>query len=63
MAVLALAANVCYCAAYVVDAAMTHSSFDLDWRSRRWILWLVGTLFAIVLASYWIADEIYPDFR
>ena len=63
MAVLALAANVCYCAGYVADFAMLHWSFDSVWRRRRWILWLVGTLFAIVLASYWIADEIYPDFR
>ncbi len=63
MAVLALLANVCYCAAYVVDVAMLHSSLNAVWRRRRWILWLVGTLFAIVLASYWIADEIYPDVR
>ena len=63
MSVLALLANVCYCAAYVVDAAMMHSSLDSVWRRRRWILWLIGTLFAIVLASHWIADEIYPDFH
>ena len=63
MAVLALLANVCYCAAYVVDVAMLHSSVESVWRRRRWILWLIGTLFAILLASYWIADEIYPDFH
>jgi hypothetical protein len=63
MSVLALLANVCYCAAYIVDFAMQHSSLDSLWRRRRWILWLIGTLFAIVLASYWIADEIYPDFH
>src|SRR6266849_10319620 len=63
MDALALLANVCYCAAYVVDVAMLHSSLNAVWRRRRWILWLVGTLFAIVLASYWIADEIYPDFH
>ena len=63
MSVLALLANVCYCAAYVVDVAMHHSSLDSPWRRRRWIVWLIGTLFAIVLASYWIADEIYPDFQ
>jgi hypothetical protein len=63
MTVLALLANVCYCAAYVVDVAMLHSPFDSVWRRRRWILWLAGTLFAVLLASYWIADEIYPDFR
>jgi hypothetical protein len=63
MAVLALLANVCYCAAYVVDFAMLHSSLASIWRRRRWILWLAGTIFATVLASYWIADEIYPDFN
>jgi hypothetical protein len=30
------------------------------WRQRRWALWLFGTLFALVIAYYWIADEIYP---
>ena len=63
MAVLALLANVCYCAAYIVDIAMLHSSVASVWGRRRWILWLVGTLFAILLASYWIVDEIYPDFH
>jgi hypothetical protein len=24
------------------------------------ILWLLGTLFALVVTCYWIADEIYP---
>jgi hypothetical protein len=58
---LGLIANVCYCAAYLVDIPMQTSSFASAWKRRRWILWLVGTLFAIVLANYWIADEIYPD--
>ena len=62
MAVLALLANVCYCAAYIVDIALLQSSFESVWKRRRWILWLMGTFFAAVLASYWIADEIYPDF-
>ena len=63
MAVLALLANVCYCAAYIVETALLHSCFESAWKRRRWILWLMGTIFAAVLASYWIADEIYPDFR
>jgi hypothetical protein len=63
MSVLALLANVCYCAAYVVDVAMLHSSLASVWRRRRWILWSTGTIFAMVLASYWIVDEIYPDFH
>jgi hypothetical protein len=63
LAVLALLANVCYCAAYLVDLPMQRSSFSTFWRRRRWALWLMGTLFAIVLANYWIADEIYPFVR
>jgi hypothetical protein len=61
--VLALLGNVCYCAAYFVDIPMQRSSLSAVWRRRRWGLWLMGTLFAIVLANYWIADEIYPFVR
>jgi hypothetical protein len=30
------------------------------WLRWRAALWLVGVLFAAFIASYWIADEIYP---
>jgi hypothetical protein len=63
LAVLALLANACYCAAYLVDIPMQRSSLSAVWKRRRWGLWLVGTLFAIVLANYWIVDEIYPFVR
>jgi len=62
-AVLALLANVCYCAVYLVDIPMQRSTLSGIWVPRRWVLWLVGTLFAIVLENYWIADEIYPFVR
>lgn len=58
--VLALLANACYCAAYFVDIPLQRSSLSSAWKRRRWGLWLMGTLFALVLANYWIADEIYP---
>ena len=58
--VLGVLANVCYCAAYAVDIPLQVSSFAPRWRRWRWSLWLTGMLFAAVLASYWIADEIYP---
>lgn len=59
-AMLGLLANVCYCAAYIVDIPL--QSFSLSGRRLRlrWGLWTVGMLFAIVLATYWIGDEIYP---
>lgn len=58
--VLAALANACYCAAYPVDLAIQRSSFQAAWRRWRWTLWCAGTLLACLLASYWIADEIYP---
>jgi len=58
--VLAVLANACYCAAYLIDIPVQYSSFRDPWRRRRWVLWAVGTVFAAVLACYWIADEIYP---
>lgn len=58
--VLVVLANVCYCAAYLADIPMQYSAFQAAWRRRRWALWLVGTLFAMALAYFWIADEIYP---
>jgi hypothetical protein len=61
LSVLALIANACYCAAYLVDIPMQISALSATWKRRRWILWLVGTLFALLLTNYWIADEIYPD--
>ena len=63
LAIMALLANVCYCAAYLVDIPMQSSSLSAVWKRRRWGLWLVGTLFAIVFENYWIADEIYPFVR
>ena len=59
--VLAALANLCYSAAYLVDVPMQRSSFNVALRRRRWALWLLGTLLAVLIACYWIADEIYPD--
>jgi hypothetical protein len=58
--VLALIANVCYSTAYVVDFAVQASTTGPGWRRWRGLLWLAGTLFALLFATYWIGDEIYP---
>ena len=63
LAILAFVANVLYCAAYIVDLPMLFSLVGERWRRRRWILWLAGMLLAILMANYWIADEIYPFVR
>jgi hypothetical protein len=61
MAALALFANICYSAAYLVDIPLLSSPSRSSWLSRRWILWVAGMLLALLLENYWIADEIYPD--
>ena len=58
--ILAALANVPYCAAYLVDLPLQQSSLRDGWRKRRWLLWLAGTLFAMLFEYYWIGDEIYP---
>jgi hypothetical protein len=61
MSILALLANACYSAAYFVDIPLQSSSVGASRNRFRWGLWILGMLFAFVLANYWIADEIYPD--
>lgn len=62
--VLGMLANVCYCAAYLVDIPAQHWSYAAAWWQRgRLGLWSAGTLFAALLANYWIADEIFPFVR
>jgi hypothetical protein len=58
--VLGLLANICYCAAYVVDIPFQASGVSAVSSKQRWGLWLAGTLLAVLFENYWIADEIYP---
>ena len=60
LVLLAAVANVCYCTAHLVDVPMLQSPFASRWLRWRWRLWVVGTLFAVLIECYWIADEIYP---
>ena len=58
--VLGLAANLCYCVAYLAEFFLQALLPSAYWRRFRQVLFGLGTLFAIVLENYWIADEIYP---
>ena len=50
-------------AAYLVEISVNAPIARETWRQWRWVLWLAGTLFALLVAQYWIGDEIYPSVR
>jgi len=50
---LAVLANVAYCTAYLVDIFAQASGFRETWRKNRWMLFVIGLLFAGVLTRFW----------
>jgi hypothetical protein len=51
--VLAVLANVAYCAAYVPDVFAQMSSLRESWLRYRWVVLVVGLSFAAVLTHFW----------
>src|SRR5438874_11297269 len=49
---LAVVANVAYCAAYIVDIFAQASGFREPWRRYRKILFVIGTLFATIITRF-----------
>jgi len=49
---LAVLANVCYCADYVVDLFVSFSGLKAAWERGRIIVLLVGTAFAAVITHF-----------
>ncbi len=50
--VLAVVANVAYCAAYAVDIFVQLSGYQALWLKYRWMLFVVGVLFASVFTRF-----------
>jgi uncharacterized membrane protein YfcA len=50
--VLAVLANVAYCAAYVPDVFAQTSGFRDQWRKYRWIPFAIGVTFAGVITRF-----------
>ena len=48
--ILAVLANVAYCAAYVVDLVAQQSAFQATWKRYRWLLFVIGVAFAGMIA-------------
>jgi len=50
---LAVLANVAYCAAYLPDVFAQLSGFREPWRKYSWVVLVIGLLFAGVIARFW----------
>src|SRR5690348_12813025 len=49
---LAVMANVAYCAAYPVDLTAQWSTLRPSWLRVRWVLFLIGLAFATTIAQF-----------
>ena len=60
---LAIAANICYCAAYVPDLYVQLAGHDRALGMVRWVIFAIGTAFALILTYFWsralIANAIF----
>lgn len=50
--ILAVVANVAYCAAYLADVFVQISGFREVWQRFRWVLFVIGTTFAAVITRF-----------
>src|SRR6266436_5037290 len=49
---LAVLANIAYCAAYIVDIFAQASGFRELWQRYRWLLFAIGTTFAAIITRF-----------
>jgi hypothetical protein len=49
---LAVLANVAYCAAYPVDIFVSASGYREQWKRYRWVVFLIGVLFAATITRF-----------
>jgi hypothetical protein len=49
---MAVIANVAYCAAYIVDIFAQASGFRETWQRYRKLLFVIGTLFAAIITRF-----------
>jgi hypothetical protein len=51
---LAVLANLCYCAAYIADIFAQFSGFRIPWLRWRWLLLAVGIIFAGIITRFFV---------
>jgi hypothetical protein len=49
---LAVIANIAYCAAYLPDVFVQASGFRELWQRARWLLFAIGTTFAAIITRF-----------
>jgi hypothetical protein len=57
---LAVLANVAYCAAYPVDIFVSASSYREQWLKYRWVIFLIGVLFAATITRFFALGMFQP---
>jgi hypothetical protein len=58
---LAVAANICYCAAYLADVFVQASGFREVWQRVRWVLFVLGTLVAAIITRFMSLAMFHPE--
>ncbi|MEM9353686.1 MAG: hypothetical protein AAGA92_11790 [Planctomycetota bacterium] len=58
---LAVIANMVYCAAYPVDVFLQYTAYADTWRRRRGVLLAIGLLTAMILTRFVAMDMFDPE--
>lgn len=58
---LAVLANVAYCAAYPADIFAQWSSYRDVWRRYRWVLFVLGMVFAGIVTRFLAIGVFWPN--
>jgi hypothetical protein len=57
---LAVAANIAYCAAYLPGIFVQASGFRDVWKRGRWVLFVIGTVFAAIITRFIAMGMFHP---
>jgi hypothetical protein len=57
---LAVVANIAYCAAYLADIFAQASGFRELWQRYRWLLFAIGTTFAAIITHFVAMGIFHP---
>lgn len=58
---LVVLANVAYCAAYPVDIFVSASSYRDEWQKRRWVVFVIGLLFAAIISRFFALGMFHSE--